>query len=142
MDPIQERRLLLTRRALLGRTATGIGTVALASLLNKNLFARPSVQSGALPTLQFKPTAKRVIYLFMSGAPSQLDMWDWKPKLQELRDTELPASARGGQRITTMTSSQARFPVAPTTYKLHQAGQSGSWISELLPETAKIVDDL
>ncbi|MFZ4818165.1 MAG: DUF1501 domain-containing protein, partial [Limisphaerales bacterium] len=88
------------------------------------------------------PKAKRLIYLHMNGAPSQLDLWDHKPKLQEYFDKDLPDSVRNGQRITTMTSGQARFPVAPTMFKFNQAGQSGRWISELLPHTAQVVDEL
>ena len=90
----------------------------------------------------FAPKAKRLIYLHMNGAPSQLDLWDHKPKLQEYFDKDLPDSVRNGQRITTMTSGQARFPVAPTMFKFNQAGQSGRWISELLPHTAQVVDEL
>jgi hypothetical protein len=90
----------------------------------------------------FAPKAKRLIYLHMNGAPSQLDLWDHKPQLQEYFDKDLPASVRNGQRITTMTSGQSRFPVAPTMFKFNQAGQSGRWISELLPHTARVVDEL
>jgi hypothetical protein len=90
----------------------------------------------------FAPKAKRLIYLHMNGAPSQLDLWDHKPKLQEYFDKDLPDSVRNGQRITTMTSGQTRFPVAPTMFKFNQAGQSGRWISELLPHTARVVDEI
>jgi len=145
MDPIRERELLLTRRAFFGRGATRLGTVALASLLNPRLFAR----DGAGPDLgimrglpHFAPKAKRVIWLFMSGAPSQLDLWDWKPKLAELYDADLPDSVRNGQRFTTMTSGQARFPLAPTIYKFAQRGRCGTWVSELLPNLSTLVDDL
>src|SRR5207247_861793 len=88
------------------------------------------------------PTAKRVIYLHMNGAPSQLDLFDYKPNLQAHYDKELPDSIRMGQRITTMTSGQARFPVAPSIFKFAQHGKSGMWISELLPHTAKMADDI
>ena len=119
----------LTRRQLFGRTATGIGTAALASLLN----AEPS---------HYVPKAKRVIYLSMNGAPSQLDLFDYKPKLAEHFDKDLPDSIRKGQRITTMTSGQARLPVAPSTFKFAQAGQCGAWMTEKLPHLATVADDL
>ncbi|NNJ28003.1 hypothetical protein LzC2_41140 [Planctomycetes bacterium LzC2] len=92
--------------------------------------------------MQFAPKAKRVISLFMSGAPSQLDMWDYKPQLNDMFDADLPDSVRNGQRITTMTSGQARFPLAPSKYKFNRHGKHGAWVSELLPHTASVVDDL
>ena len=148
MNPLRENALIETRRHFFGRSAAGIGTVALSSLLNPDLFASPSAtvsrqSTGGLPTLpHFASKAKRVIYLFMSGAPSQLDMWDYKPKMNEWFDKDLPDSIRNGQRITTMTSGQTRFPIAPSTFKFNQYGQEGTWISELLPHTAGIIDDL
>jgi hypothetical protein len=90
----------------------------------------------------FAPKAKRAIYLFMNEGPSQMDMWDYKPKLAELFDKDLPASVINGQRLTTMTSGQTRFPVAPSKYQFARHGKAGMWVSELLPWTAKIVDDL
>jgi hypothetical protein len=90
----------------------------------------------------FAPKAKRIIYLHMNGGPSQLDTFDYKPKLKEFFDQDLPDSIRQGQRITTMTSGQARFPVAPTIFPFAQYGQSGTWVSDLLPWTAKVVDEL
>ena len=91
-----------------------------------------------LPGLpHFAPKAKAVIYLHMNGGPSQIDLWDYKPKLQEYFDKDLPDSVRNGQRITTMTSGQARFPVAPSMFKFAQHGKCGTWVSELLPHTAK-----
>ena len=138
--------LLQTRRHFFGRSATGIGTVALASLLNSSNSASANETSpqtgGVLKSLPFPAKAKRVIYLFMSGAPSQLDMFDYKPKMDAMFDKDLPDSIRQGQRLTTMTSGQKRFPIAPTKYKFAQYGKSGAWVSELLPHTAKIVDDL
>ena len=97
---------------------------------------------AALPTTHFPPRAKRVIYLHMVGGPSQLDLYDYKPKMAEFYDKDLPESIRMGQRLTTMTSGQARFPVAPSKYKFAQHGGSGMWISELLPYTAKMADDM
>src|SRR2546425_13061029 len=129
MDPHHEHGLLLTRRHFFGRAATGIGTVALASLLNPDLLAQEA-QSG-LP--HFPPKARRVIYLCQSGAPSQLDLFDYKPGLEPRAGSELPDSVRMGQRLTGMTSSQASFPIAPTIFKFARHGQSGAWLSELLP---------
>jgi hypothetical protein len=145
MNLQQEHQLLLTRRQFFGRTATGIGAVALASLLNPSLFgsttAAPGIH-GALKALQFAPKAKRVIYLFMSGGPSHIDLFDYKPKLAQLNGTELPGEIRNGQRITGMTSGQRSFPCAAPIFKFAQHGQSGGWVSDLLPHTAQIVDDI
>jgi uncharacterized protein (DUF1501 family) len=146
-NPLREAALVETRRHFFGRTAGGIGTAALASLVNPQLFAGDSTGTaeriGGLEDLpHFAPKAKRVIYLFMSGAPSQLDMWDYKPKMNDWFDKDLPESVRNGQRITTMTSGQKRFPIAPSTFKFSQHGQHGAWVSELLPHTAGMVDDL
>ncbi len=146
MNPLREAKLIETRRHFFGRTAAGIGTAALSSLLNPDLFSAqpaPQTTAGGLPGLpHFAPKAKRVIYLFMSGAPSQLDMWDYKPKMNDWFDKDLPDSVRNGQRITTMTSGQKRFPIAPSTFKFRQHGVNGTWVSEVLPHTARIVDDL
>ncbi len=141
MDPFQQHIQAVTRRHFFGRSALGLGTAALASMLPK----RPAVaaNSNGLPDLpHFAPKAKRAIYLFMAGAPSQLDTLDYKPKMDDLFDKDLPDSIRMGQRLTTMTSGQARFPVAPSKFKFQQYGQSGAWVSELLPRTASMVDDL
>ena len=152
MNPIREAELIETRRHFFSRSATGIGTAALASLLNPDLFAAGnavpnpnagSVPVGGLPDVpHFPATAKRVIYLFMSGAPSQLDMWDYKPKMRDWFDKDLPDSVRNGQRITTMTSGQKRFPIAPSVFNFQRHGKCGTYVSELLPHTAKMVDDL
>ena len=118
---------------------------ALATLLPGNLEAaeRKTEAVGGLPGLpHFKPKAKRVIYLFQSGAPSQIDLFDHKPKLNELRGTELPDSIRKGQRLTGMTSRQESFPVAPSKFRFARHGKCGAWISELLPHTARVVDQL
>ena len=88
------------------------------------------------------PKAKRAIYLFMSGAPSQIDLWDYKPKMADWFDKDLPESIRKGQRLTTMTSGQKRFPIAPSIYKFRQYGKCGTHVSEMLPHTAGIVDEL
>lgn len=138
MDPADQIKLQLTRRHFFGMAGTGIGTAALASL-----FARDAQGAAGLPDLpNFPPTAKRVIYLFQHGAPSQIDLFDYKPKLKDLRGTELPDSIRQGQRLTGMTAYQAKFPTAPSIFQFAQHGQSGTWLSELLPYTAKVADDL
>jgi hypothetical protein len=144
MDPIREYALTMTRRHFFGRVGLGLGTAVLASLLpERTLAAGDAPAHGGLPGLpHFPPRAKRAIYLFMNGGPSQLDLWDYKPKMVELFDKDLPGSVRMGQRLTTMTSGQARFPIAPSKYKFSRHGQCGMWVSELLPWTAKIVDDL
>ena len=148
----------LNRRVFLNRAGVGLGAMALGSLLEGD-GARagadiPSAKlpagkagspdvSGALPGLpHFAPSAKRVIYLFQSGAPSQMDLFDHKPTLDRRRGMELPDSVRMGQRITTMTSGQKSFPVAPSVFRFRQYGQSGAWLSELLPHTAEIADDI
>jgi hypothetical protein len=136
-----EPHLLLTRRQFFGRTATGIGTAALASLLNERLFA-DSPTKGAIPALHFAPKAKRVIYLFMSGGPSHIDLFDYKPKLKDYHGTELPASIRMGQRITGMTAGQKSFPCVYPVFKFDQHGKCGAWVSELLPNIAGVVDDI
>ena len=128
----------MTRRHFFSRTSTGLGIVALAGLLQEDLRAE-----GGMPGLpHFPPKAKRVIYLFQSGAPSQMELFDYKPKLKDLRATELPDSIRQGQRLTGMTAAQSSFPVAPSLFQFAQHGKSGAWISELMPHTAKIVDEL
>jgi Protein of unknown function (DUF1501) len=137
MQPILEAQANLPRRAFLARGTLGVGATALASLLPGRVGAE------AMPGLpHFAPKAKRVIYLLMNGGPSQIDLFDHKPKLVEQYDKDLPASIRMGQRLTTMTSGQARFPVAPSKYKFTQHGPAGMWISELLPHTAKIAGEL
>jgi hypothetical protein len=128
----------MTRRHFFSRTSTGLGIAALAGLLQEDLRA-----DGALPGLpHFPPKARRVIYLFQSGAPSQMELFDHKPKLKDLRATELPESIRQGQRLTGMTATQTSFPVAPSLFQFAQYGKSGAWVSELMPHTAKIVDEL
>ncbi len=137
--------LAATRRQFFGRTATGIGSLALASLLNERAFAasEPLIGTpGSLPQTHFAPRAKRIISLFMQGGPSQLDLFDHKPALAKRHGEEIPDSVRRGQRITGMTSKQASLPVAPSPFQFAQHGRSGAWVSELLPRTASIVDDL
>lgn len=130
----------MNRREFLTRTSlAGVGLAALASLLPQNVWADTNPKL-VLP--HFTPKAKRIIYLFQSGGPSQLELFDYKPKLQELFGQELPASIRGNQRLTGMTSNQKSFPLAMGKFKFAQHGKSRAWMSELLPHTAKIVDEL
>lgn len=128
-----------TRRQFLGRSARGLGAAALASLLGQTDSAHAA---GALAGGHFAPRAKRVIWLFMAGAPSQLDTFDYKPQMVDWFNRDLPESVRQGQRLTTMTASQARFPIAPTMFNFERHGQCGRYVSELLPRTASMVDDL
>jgi hypothetical protein len=146
MKPTREYQLLQTRRQFFGRTAAGIGTAALASLLNERLCAAeidPQLKThGVLSALHHAPKAKRVIYLFMSGGPSHIDLFDYKAKMKEFHGQELPASVRMGQRITGMTSGQKSLPIASSLFAFKQLGKAGTWVSELLPHTATIVDDI
>lgn len=132
---LPDLRLAATRRQFFARSAAGIGSMALASLMNEPAFAVTGIP-------HFAPKAKRIIYLFMQGGPSQLDLFDPKPDLAKRHGQEIPESIRMGQRITTMTSGQKTLPVAPSPFKFSQHGQSGAWMSELLPHTAKIADEL
>src|SRR6188474_618202 len=132
-----------TRRTFLQRSTTGLGALALTSLFKPELFAAGDGLDvpGALKRLHFAPKAKRVIYLFMSGAPSHLDLFDPKPKLTEMTGQDLPDSVRKGQRITTMTSGQKNLFCVGSPFKFAKYGQAGMDISELLPHLTKIVDD-
>src|SRR6056297_2753001 len=136
----------LTRRHFFSRTSAGLGAAALASLEGTAAQASPSASPtrvGGLPELpHHQPKAKRAIYLFMSGAPSQMDMWDHKPAMADWYDKDLPESIRQGQRLTTMTSGQSRFPIAPSIYKFAPHGKNGTMVSELLPHMARKVDDI
>jgi hypothetical protein len=135
----------LTRRHFFGKTATGIGAAALASIVSPELFGGTGDASafGGLAGLpHFAPKAKRVVFLHQSGGPSQIDLFDYKPKLSQYQGTDLPGSIRMGQRITGMTSGQSTLPVAKSAFKFEQYGKSGAWVSELMPHTAKIVDDI
>ncbi len=140
MDLADELKLAMTRRHFFARGSAGLGTAALASLLSG---AETHSKMGGLPDLpHFAPKAKRVIFLHQSGGPSQMDLFDYKPNMRKLQGSELPDSIRRGQRITGMTSGQSSFPVASPIFKFSQHGKSGTWLSELLPYTAKIVDDI
>lgn len=131
------------RRRFLNNAAGGIGVAALATLLDADAAAEvPAGMSGAISKLPFAPRAKRVISLFMHGGPAQLELFDHKPNLREHQGKELPDSIRAGQRLTGMTSGQKSFPVVASPFQFQQQGKSGAWISELLPRTATVVDDL
>ncbi len=123
----------LTRRQLFGRASAGIGTAALASLLGEG-------QAFAAP--HFAPKAKRVIYLFMHGGPSQLDLFDYKPGLKKLHGQEMPPSVMGDQRLTGMTSGQKSKPITSSLFNFQQHGQSGAWLSELLPNLGRVADEM
>ena len=135
-----------TRRQLFARGARGLGLAALATLLGEDATAAGAGaldQTGGLPYLpHFAPKAKRAIYMHMVGAPPQMETFDYKPELEKWLDKDLPDSIRKGQRLTTMTSGQERFPIVPSAFKFQQHGRSGAWISELLPYTARMADDL
>ncbi|MCW3091244.1 MAG: hypothetical protein JWP81_2313 [Ferruginibacter sp.] len=140
---ILEHNLNINRRRFLSKLSLGIGSVALGSLLIPDLFDNKNEAEALLTGLpQFAPKAKRIIYLFQNGAPSQLDLFEYKPKLQEMFGQDLPESIRMGQRLTGMTADQKKFPLAGSIFKFDQYGQSKAWISELLPHTSKVVDDL
>ncbi len=137
----------LTRRQFFGTSGLQIGGLAMALLAgNRASGAAPKAVAPVHPPLpgypHHAPKAKAVIYLHLNGGPSQLDTWDYKPKLVEQFDKDLPESVRKGQRITTMTSGQSRLPVAPSMFKFSQHGKCGMWASELLPHTAKWVDEI
>jgi uncharacterized protein (DUF1501 family) len=144
VNPIDEKIMVETRRQLLARGARGLGSLALYSLLQQNATAATEKKAvGGLPGLpQFPAKAKRAIYLHMLGAPPQMETFDYKPGMEKWFDKDLPDSIRQGQRLTAMTSGQARFPVAPSIFKFAQHGESGMWVSELLPYTAKMADDI
>ena len=139
---ILEKGLNMNRRRFLSRLSLGIGSVALGSLLIPDLFSKKDDEAVLTGLAQFAPKAKRIIYLFQNGAPSQLDLFDYKPLLQKMHGEDLPASIRQGQRLTGMTADQKKFPLAGTVFQFNQYGQAKAYISELLPYTAGVVDDL
>src|SRR5688572_4129491 len=141
-DEIKKHQLNINRRHFLSRLSLGVGSVALGSLLIPDLFRSKEEELLPAGISHFAPKAKRVIYLFQSGAPSQLDLFDYKPLLNKMQGQDLPASIRMGQRLTGMTADQKKFPLAGTAFKFEQHGQTRQWISELMPHTAKIADEL
>jgi hypothetical protein len=136
-----DARRQLSRRTFLRQSAGGIGLAALSQLLGSPAPAATAGVPGLPGFPNFPAKAKRIIYLFQSGAPSQMDLFDPKPQLEKRRGEDLPASIRMGQRLTTMTSGQSTFPVAPSLFKFAQHGQSGMWFSELMPHMSKLADD-
>ena len=144
----------IDRRNFLTKTSLGLGALALGSLMGNNLFGKlpgKEVGKSPAPTLEdeilraiphFAPKAKRVVYLFMAGGPSQFETFDYKPKLSTMFGQPLPESVRQGQRLTSMSANQSILPIAPSAFKFNQFGESRTWISELLPHTAQVTDDL
>ena len=139
LNPIELQR---TRRHFLSRTSTGLGAAALGTLLNESALGGTETTGGTLKQLHHPAKAKRIIYLFMSGGPSQLDTFDYKPLLNEKNGEDLPESVRQGQRLTGMSANQASLPLAGSAFNFKQHGQSGTWVSDLLPHTAKMADEL
>jgi len=146
MDELIQAAHRISRRQLLTRTSLGLGAVALSSLLNRSLFAAATASTqpaskGVLKTLHFAPKAKRVIYLFQSGGPSHLDLFDYKPKLADMFGKDLPPSVRNGQRLTGFTSGQATLPIIPSKFAFKQSA-TGTWMSELMPHTSSIANEI
>jgi hypothetical protein len=133
-----------TRRQFFARGKNALGYAALGSLLGGSLkLWGEDLKQNGLGLPHFPPKVKNIIYLHMVGGPSQMDLYDYKPVMKDWYDKDLPDSVRAGQRLTTMTSGQKRFPIAPSKYKFEQAGQCGLWMNtQLLPQTAKCVDDM
>jgi hypothetical protein len=145
MDELHKLRLNFTRRHFLEKAGLGLGGLALGSLMVPGLFrgrAEETMASLPLGLPHFAPRAKRVIYLFQNGAPSQLESFDYKPLLSKMQGQDLPASVRMGQRLTGMTSNQEKFPLVGSAFGFSQHGQSGTWVSELFPHIASITDEL
>ncbi len=152
MDPRREYELMITRRQLFDRGRNAVGAAALASLLGSRAFATPAAATASHATVSmtggrtdlphFAPKAKRAIYLFQSGGPSHVDLFDYKPSLEKTHNTPLPPDVKGTQRVTGMTAGQKQFLVCKPIRPMRQHGQSGRWISDLLPFTAGIVDDI
>ncbi|MEM8897181.1 MAG: DUF1501 domain-containing protein [Bacteroidota bacterium] len=143
-NPLMENRFNITRRHFLGKLSVGVGSAALGSLLMPDLFSGKDSATDGLPAglAHFAPKAKRIIYLFQNGAPSQLESFDYKPLLNKMRGQDLPASIRNGQRLTGMTAGQSKFPLVGSHFKFHQHGESGIWVSELFPHIASIADEI
>ena len=145
INPLEDHYLGITRRQFFGKSVAGIGAVALGSLMNKNVVAGNSpLERGSMGAPHFAPKAKRVIYLFQNGGPSQLDMFDYKPNLKDKFDQDLPDSIRGEQRITGMTSKQERLPLAPSMFKFnrYENNEDGLWVSELYPHTGSMAKEI
>jgi hypothetical protein len=142
MNPFFEHRLNINRRHFLGKLSAGIGSAALGSLLIPELFSSTEeTLPGHNGLAHFAPRAKRIIYLHQNGAPSQLESFDYKPLLSKMAGQDLPESIRNGQRLTGMTSGQTRFPLVGSYFKFQQYGKNGTWVSELFPNMAGIIDE-
>ena len=141
---VEQLARVVNRRTFLSRTAMGLGAAALGSMVNpaRALASGSRAGGGVLASPHFAPKAKRVIYLFQSGGPSQLETFDYKPTLEAMNGEQLPDSVRQGQRLTGMSAEQSSLPLAGSQFSFAQHGQSGAWVSELLPYTSRIVDDL
>ena len=149
MDGLDDLKFNCTRRHFLSAASLGIGSTALAALLDPSLLAAATGaqaaaarRAAAAASPHLVPRVKRVIYLFQSGGPSQLELFDYKPRLRTMNGEELPESIRKGQRLTGMTAHQKSFPMAGSQFEFARHGKSGTWVSELLPHTARIVDKL
>ena len=142
IHPDDQCVLNATRRQFFGHGARGIGMVALSQLMGQAATVDKPAVGGLAGLPHFPPKVKRCVYMHLVGAPSQLDLFDYKPGMKDWYDKDLPESIRAGQRLTTMTSGQSRFPIAPSVFKFAQYGKGGAWISELLPYTAKMADDI
>ena len=142
MKRLDELQFGLNRRQFFAGAGLSLGSLALAGLDSRTALAADAMHPPIPGLPHFAPTAKRLIYLHMNGAPSQLDLFDYKPGLQNYFDKELPDSVRNNQRITTMTSGQARFPVAPSKFKFRRCGESGILMSELVPHLQTVADDI
>ncbi|HVX15719.1 MAG TPA: DUF1501 domain-containing protein [Pirellulales bacterium] len=143
---MDEKSLLRTRRSFFGDVGLRCGGLAMAMMLGESSARQARAATPAFPPLDglphFPAKAKSLIYLHMNGGPAQMDLWDYKPGLHKYFDKDLPESVRNGQRLSTMTSGQSRFPVAPSKFRFAQHGRCGTWVSELLPNAAKIVDEI
>src|SRR5580698_9964870 len=134
MTPFDRYKLAMTRRSFFASTGFSLGATALAGLQAKAAGDKTGLHA-ALPETHFPGKCKHIIYLHTVGGPAQMDLYDYKPKMVDYYDKDLPESVRNGQRLTTMTSGQSRFPIAPSVFKFKQYGQNGAWISDLLPNT-------
>jgi hypothetical protein len=142
MNPMAEYFQNITRRHFFAKGSNLLGGAALASLLGNSAARGAESAVPQPPMIHHAPKAKHVIYLHMVGGPPQMDLYDYKPLMNDWYDKDLPDSVRQGQRLTTMTSGQARFPISPSKFKFEQVGKCGMWVTELLPWTKKMVDDM
>ena len=143
-SPVFEHEKLVTRRTFIGASARGLGRYALASLIAPGLFSGNGITQPSIddPAPHFPPKAKHIIYMFQSGGPSHVDLFDYKPVMQDRHGSELPASVMGTQRLTGMTASQTEYPVVAPFWGMKQCGQHGTWISDVLPNIQTIADDI